>query len=250
MSAQITLYKDVQLTVPITDGTWVDAVDLGTATIPSSGTSPQAPVCVYAKNSGTTTIRDIYIRPIAGGGASGSQLAADISVAPDVGGVYGVFGAVGAQQIVFPGNCGFAKGIPGSNTSVNITNPNVAPTLAVGSLSSNLPAGTYTVAYSFTNSNGETLISPTTNITITSQQSIRVSAIGLGTNATGINYYVSYRAGDASGLYFSSNNGGGASIDLLGARGFFRFWVRQTIDNLDAPGSRQAKLQLDATDIG
>jgi hypothetical protein len=43
---------------------------------------------------------------------------------------------------------------------------------------------------------------------------------------------------------------GAAAIDLLGARGFFRFWVRQTIDSADTPGIRQAKLQLDATDIG
>lgn len=249
MSAQIRLYKDVQLTIPLTDGTWVDAVDLGTATIPSSGSASQTPVCVYAKNTGTTTIRDIYIRPIAGGGSGGSQFAADIQIAQDVTGNYGSFGAVGTQQLVFPGNCGFAKTTPGSNTSVNISNPGTPPTLSAGSLSSNLPAGVYTVAYSFTNSNGETLISPTANFTITAGQSVRVSSIALATNATGINYYISYRAGDTS-LFYSSANGGGVAIDLLGARGFFRFWVRQTIDSADTPGNRQAKLQLDATDIG
>ena len=250
MSAQIILYKDIQLTVPLTDGTWVDAVDLGTSTIPSSGSSPQSPVCVYAKNTGTTTIRDIYIRPIAGGGSGGAQFSADVQIAPDVGGVAGTFGAVGTQQIVFPGNCGFARAVPGSNTSINISNPGTPPALSAGSLSSNLPAGTYTVAYSFTNSNGETLISPTANFTITSQQSVRVAAISLATNATGINYYISYRENDSSSLFYSSSNSGAAAIDLLGARGFFRFWVRQTIDSADTPGIRQAKLQLDATDIG
>lgn len=249
MSAQITLYKDVQLTIPLTDGTWVSAVDLGTSTIPSSGSSSQAPVCIYAKNTGTTTIRDIYIRPIAGGGSGGSQFAADIQIAQDVAGVAGVFGAVGTQQLVFAGNCGFAKSTPVSNTSINISNPGTPPTLSVGSLSSNLPAGVYTVAYSFTNSNGETLVSPTANFTITAQQSVRVAAIALATNATGVNYYISYRAGDST-IFFSSSNGGAAAIDLLGARGFFRFWTRQTIDSADTPGIRQAKLQLDGTDIG
>lgn len=249
MSAQIILYKDIQLTVPLTNGTWVDSVDLGTSTIPSSGSSPQTPVCIYAKNTGTTTIRDIYIRPIAGGGSGGSQFSADIQIAPDVAGAYGTFGAVGVQQLVLSGNCGFAKAVPGSNTSVNISNPGTPPTLSAGSLSSNLPAGVYTVAYSFTNLNGETLISPTANFTITAQQSVRVAAIALAANATGINYYISYRAGDVS-LFFSSSNSGAAAIDLLGARGFFRFWARQTIDSADTPGVRQAKLQLDATDIG
>jgi len=250
MSAQIRLYKDVQLTIPLTDGTWVDAVDLGTSTIPSSGSSPQTPQCVYAKNTGTTTIRDIYIRPIAGGGSGGSQFSADIQVALDVAGAYDAFGAVGTQKLVLAGNCGFAQSTPGSNTSVNISNPGTPPTLCAGSLSSNLPAGAYTVAYSFTNSNGETLISPTSNFTITDQQSVRVAAIALAINATGINYYISYLAGDSSSLFFSSSNVGATSIDLLGARGFFRFWVRQTIDSADTPGIRQAKLQLDGTDIG
>lgn len=250
MSAQIILYKDIQLTVPLTDGTWVDAVDLGTSTIPSSGVSPQTPVSVFAKNTGTTTIRDIYIRPIAGGGSGGASFAADLQIAPDVAGAYGTFGAVGTQQLVFPGNCGFAQSTPVSNTSINIANPTNPPVLSAGSLSSNLPAGVYTVAYSFTNLNGETLISPTANFTITAQQSVRVAAIALAVNATGINYYMSYRAGDSSSLFFSSNNGGATAIDLLGARGFFRFWVRQTIDSSDTPGVRQAKLQLDATDIG
>jgi hypothetical protein len=249
MAAQIILYKDIQLTTPLTDGTWVDAVDLGTSTIPASGSSPQTPVCIYAKNTGTTTIRDIYIRPIAGGGSGGSQFAADIQIAQDIAGVAGTFGAVGTQQLVFSGNCGFAKPIPGTNTSINITNPGTPPTLSAGSLSSNLPAGVYTVAYSFINADGETLISPTANFTITSQQSVRVAAISLAANATGINYYISYRAGDAT-VFYASSNAGAAAIDLLGARGFFRFWCRQTIDSADTPGIRQAKLQLDATDIG
>jgi hypothetical protein len=250
MSAQIRLYKDVQLTIPLTDGTWVDAVDLGTSTIPTSGSSPQTAICVYAKNTGTTTIRDIYIRPIAGGGSAGSQLAADIQIAQDIAGATGSFGAVGTQQLVLSGNCGFAKGVPGSNTTTNVSNPGTPPTLSAGVLSSNLPAGVYTVAYSFTNVNGETLISPTANFTITAQQSVRVASIALATNATGINYYISYRASDSSSLFFSNNNVGGTSIDLLGARGFFRFWTRQTIDSADTPGIRQAKLQLDGTDIG
>jgi len=250
MSAQITLYKDVQLTIPLTNGTWVDAVDLGTATIPASGTSPQTPVCVYAKNTGTTTIRDIYITPIAGGGSGGAQFSADIAIAPDVTGAFGSFGAVATQHLVFAGNCERARSTPSSNTSVNITNPGTPPTLSAGVLSSNLPAGTYTVAYSFTNLNGETLISPTANFTITAGQSVQVSAIALAANATGINYYMSYRAGDSSSLFLAGNNVGAAAIDLLGAKGFFRFWVRQVIDSADTPGIRQAKLQLVATDIG
>lgn len=250
MSAQITLYQDAQLTMPLSDGTWITAVNLGTATIPSSGSSLQTPVCVFAKNNGTTTIANIYITPIVGGGENGTQFAADISIAPDITGVAGTFGALSTQTLVFSGDCYQSSAIPESNTSTDITNPSIAPTLSVGEASSNLPAGTYTVAYTFTNLDGETLISPTTSITLTAGQSISVSAISLITNATGINYYMSYIAGNSSSLFFSGSNSGGASIDLIGANGFFQFWVRQTVSSSNTAGVEQAKLELNATDLG
>jgi len=250
MAAEITLYKDEQLTLPLTNGTWVTTVDLGVATIPGSGSSNTPGVPGYGKNTGTTTIRDIYLTPISGGGSNGAAFVADIQIAPDVTGAAGTYGAEAGQVLVHSGNLPPAISKPSSNTSGNISNPLIAPSLSTGALSSNLPAGTYTVGYSFKNSNGETLISPTANLTITAGQSVRVSAIALGANATGINYYISFRPGDTTGLFFAGTNGGGASIDLTGAQGFFRFWVRQNVDSSDTPGVRQAKLQLDGTDIG
>lgn len=249
MAGQITLYKDSALTQALTNGAWTTYVDLGTGNIPGSGSSAQTPVACYGKNTGTTTMRDIYITPITGGSPTGADLVADAEIAPDVTGAAGSFGSEGAQVQVFTGNLGIAIPVPGSNTSGNITNPTTAPTLSVGSGSSNLPAGTYTVAYSFTNSTGETLISNTATITITAGQTIQVASIALGTNATGVNYYMSFRAGNST-TFYSAKNGGGANITLTGAQGFFQFWIRTNLHSTDTPGLKQAQIQLDCTNIG
>jgi hypothetical protein len=249
MAGQITLYKDEQRSQPLTDGSWLTTVDLGTAVIPALNNAPQPGVLCYGKNTGTTTIQAIAVTPIAGGGSGGAQLASDTDIAVDASGTPGQYGIDGAQVTVMSGSLGPALTIPQSNNSTNITNPSTQPTISVGTMSSTLSGGAYTVAYSFTNSFGETMVSPSATLTITAGQTVRVSAIALGANATGVKFYMSYRPNDTT-LFYSAQNGGSAQIELFGAQGFFQFWVRQTLRPSDTPGIKQARLQIDAIDIG
>lgn len=95
-----------------------------------------------------------------------------------------------------------------------VTNPTTAPVLIAvtpGTLT-NLAAGNYTVGYTFTNANGETLMSPTSTVTLTAGQEIQVDAITLETGATGINYYMSTAVGSSTLAYDA--NGTGAQVDL------------------------------------
>lgn len=102
-----------------------------------------------------------------------------------------------------------------TNTSSPVIAPPVtAPTVsASSSTTSNFAAGTYKVAYSFTNNSGETVISNLATIVITAGQSIVVSPIVLTTNATGVNYYVSLVPG-SSIVYLSQSNSGGINTTL------------------------------------
>lgn len=250
MAGQITLYKDAQLTQPLTNGTWATTVDLGSATIPAQGEVLQAGVLCYGKNTGTTTIRQINITPVASSGTGGQELAADVEIAPDVHGTEGSYGGAGTQALVYPGNLQVATHYPSTNTSGTVADPNVLANLSVGANSTNLPAGLYTVGYAFFNSTGETRLSPTSPITLAAGQSVRVGAVPLPPNATGVRFYLSDRAGDATGLYLAGTNAGYTQIELMGAYGFFQFWARQRVTSADTPGVKQAKLQIDALDIG
>ena len=249
MAGQITLYKDEQRSLPLTNGLWTTTVDLGTATIPNVGSNPQPPVPCYGKNTGTTTIQNIYITPISGGGMGGSQLASDTDITSDNAGTAGTFGSDGTQVLVYTGNLEPAAPAPSTNTTSNVSNPTTQPTLSIGPSATRLHAGTYTLAYTFVGTNGETNLSPTSAITIAAGQSVQVSAISLITNATGVKFYLSYRSNDPS-LFYAGSNGGAAQIELMGAKGFFEFWVRQNVKSTDTPGIKQARLQIDATDIG
>jgi hypothetical protein len=206
-------------------------------------------VAGYGLNTGTTTMLDVYIQPTAGTGVHGSDFVSNMQIAPDSYGTPGSYGTLGNNVLVYSGELAPSQSEPTTNTSVDISNPSSGPSLTSSSTSSNLAAGTYKVAYSFTNANGETLVSPTTNITITSGQSITVSSITLATNATGINYYLTPIAGRTE-LYLAGSNSGGSSITLSKVKGFFRFWVRQVVSSTDPTGVYQAQLTVSAVDIG
>lgn len=95
-----------------------------------------------------------------------------------------------------------------------VTNPTVAPTLTAVTpgTATSLAAGTYTSGYAWTNSAGQTLISPTATVTIAAGQEIQVSALTLPTGATAVDYYLSTSA-NGSTLAFDAS-GTGAQIEL------------------------------------
>lgn len=57
-----------------------------------------------------------------------------------------------------------------------VVSPPVAPTVAGNGSGSSFAAGTYAVQVSFVTANGETTLSPATNVTVTAAQNLRVSA--------------------------------------------------------------------------
>jgi len=249
MSGIITLYKNSALTQDLSNSSWVQSIILPTTTVPVSGTVTSSGVAGYGLNTGTTTMLDVYIQPTAGTGVHGSDFVSNMQIAPDLRGTPDTYGTLGNNVLVYSGELAPSQSEPTVNTSVDISNPSSGPSLSASSTTSNLAAGTYKVAYSFSNANGETLVSPTTSITITSGQSITVASISLATNATGINYYLTPIAG-RSELYLSGNNSGGSSITLSEVTGFFRFWVRQVVSSTDPTGVYQAQLTVSAVDLG
>ena len=260
MSGLITLYKNAALTQELSDGSWVQSMLLPTTTLPGTGSTTTSGVAGYALNEGTTTMLDVYIQPVSGGGLNGTSFSNNIQIAQDslgTPGTPGTYGSSGANVLVYSGQFAPAVAEPASNTSSPaVTNPSTAPTLAaigtttlaaLGSTST-FAAGTYTVAYSYTNAGGETLVSSSGAIVLSAGQGIRVNQITLGTNATGINYYVSPIANRTE--IYKSGTGTGGSATLLGVTGFLRFWARQVVDYTDPTGVYQAQLTVSAIDIG
>lgn len=252
MSAQISLYKDAARTQMLSVDLFTTTIDLGLATIPSTGTSPQSAYPCYCKNTGDRVMQDVYATAaVSSAGRNSAALVADTDITPDLTGSPNSngWGTDGGQVLVYSGMLNPATPAPSSNTSGNVSNPTMAPTLSVGPGSTNLSAGQYLVAYTYANSTGETLVSPTASLTINAGQSVRVSAVPLTSGATFIRFYITFLAGSTA-LFFAAQNNGGVQIDLSSAQGFFQFWVRQNLKSADIPGTRQAKLQLDSMDIG
>lgn len=250
MAGIITLYKNAALTLDLSDESWVQSLVLPTVSVPLNGTTTTAGTAGYGLNTGTTTMLDVYIQPVASTGLNGASFAANMQIAPDVQGSPGTYESSGENCLVYTGGLAPSKASPSTNTSSPaITNPSSAPTLSAVSGPTNLAAGVYKVAYTFTNNGGETLLSPTATITITAGQAIRVSSISLTGNATGINYYLTPLAGREE-LYKAGSNSGGATIDLNAVMGFFRFWVRQVVDSTDPTGVYKAQLNVTSVDIG
>lgn len=104
---------------------------------------------------------------------------------------------------------GVTNGIWGPYCGDTLADPTVAPTaaeLAGGSLPLLMQC---LIAYTFTNSVGETLPSPATAVALTStKQAIRVSAITLPSGATGVNYYI-------NGFYAGTSDGSQTDITAL-----------------------------------
>lgn len=257
MSGLITLYKNAALTQELSDGSWVQSMLLPTTTLPGTGSTTTSGVAGYALNEGTTTMLDVYIQPVSGGGLNGTSFSNNIQIAPDHLGTPGTYGSSGTNVLVYSGEFAPAVAEPDSNTSSpSITNPSTAPTLAaigtttlaaLGSTST-FAAGTYTVAYSYTNAGGETLVSSSSTIALSAGQGIRVSQISLGTESTGINYYVSPIANRTE--IYKSGTGTGGTATLLGVTGFLRFWARQVVDYNDPTGVYKAQLTVSSIDIG
>ena len=249
MAGLITLYKNAALTQELSDGSWLQSMILPTVTLPGSGTTSTTGVVAYGLNNGTTAMLDVYIQPTAGGGIHGSDFVSNLQIAPDVQGSPGSYGSSGSNVLVYSGSLLPSTSEPNANsTSPAVSNPSAAPTLAAVGTTSNLGSGTYTVAYSYTNGGGETLVSTSATITLTAGQAIRVAPISLTTDATGINYYMS-AIPNRTELYKASA-GTGSTVVLTRADGFFRFWARQVVDYNDPTGYYKAQLTVNSVDIG
>lgn len=250
MAGIITLYKNAALTLDLSDQSWTQSLVLPTISVPLAGTSTSDAVACYGLNTGTTTMLDVYILPEASTGLNGTSFVSNLQIAPDVLGSPGSYGSLGSSVLVFSGELDPSQASPGTNTSSpSITNPASAPSVSAVSGSTNLGAGAYKVAYTFKNAGGETLLSPTTTITITAGQAIRVTSIALTSNATGVNYYLTPIPG-RNELYLATTNSGGVNTDLSSVTGYFKFWVRQQVASTDPTGVYQAQLTVNAVDIG
>lgn len=96
-----------------------------------------------------------------------------------------------------------------------IAAPSAAPTLtspaAVAPATSALPAGAYTIAYSYTNSTGETAKSPTAAVTTVANDVVHVAAVTpLPSGVSGVNWYMSITTGETALLRLIRSNAGGA----------------------------------------
>jgi hypothetical protein len=97
--------------------------------------------------------------------------------------------------------------------SAPLADPTDAPVLTASSGA--LSAGAYRVAYTYTNSRGQTLLSPFKSITLAADEKIDVDAVTLPADATAIRWYVSNEAGSQRLRYHSENDGTAFSITTL-----------------------------------
>jgi hypothetical protein len=250
MAGTITLYKNAALTQELSDQAWTQSILLPTVSLPLSGVTTSSGVAGYALNTGVTTMLDVYLQPVASTGLNGTSFVSNLQIAADVNGSPGSYGGLGTSVLIYNGEFSPSQSEPVANTADPvISNPGSAPTLSAISGTTNLGAGTYSVAYSYKNAGGETLISPKSTITISSGQAVRVASVGLITNATGVNYYLSAIPGQTN-TFLANSNANGAQIDLDKVRGFAKFWVRQQVGSSDPTGVYQAQLTVSSVDIG
>lgn len=94
-----------------------------------------------------------------------------------------------------------------------LVDPTTAPTLTASGSGSTLLAGTFAVAYSAVNNEGETLLSQYKTITLTAGQNLVVSTISLPTGATALKWYVSPEPNSTQLRYLKTNDGTGFTID-------------------------------------
>jgi uncharacterized phage protein gp47/JayE len=103
----------------------------------------------------------------------------------------------------------------------SVGNPSTAPTLTATSPSpaTALAAGTYDVAYTWTNIWGETEASATASVALTAGQAIQVAALALPFGAAGVNYYLSTAAGSSTLGLDASGSGAETTLTALPASG-------------------------------
>lgn len=96
--------------------------------------------------------------------------------------------------------------------------PVTGPTLAQSAGAGVLAAGTYTVGYSYVDADGETVLSPTTDVTIVASKQIDVTAITpLPAGVTAVRWYMSVAPGSSSLKRVAQNVGAAFSINALPA---------------------------------
>jgi hypothetical protein len=96
--------------------------------------------------------------------------------------------------------------------------PAAGPTLAESAGAGVLAAGTYTVGFSYVDADGETLLSPTTDVTIVANKQIDVTAVTpLPAGVTAVRWYMSIAPGSDTLRRVAENNGAAFSINALPA---------------------------------
>jgi hypothetical protein len=151
---------------------------------------------------------------------------------------------------------GELSGTPGTYkaySSTVIAAPSVAPTVVDASGSTPYAAGVYNVAYTYTNSVGESTPSPASAVTLTATHQFNVSAITLPAGVTGVNYYISPVPGNNGTLVkvaANHNDGTAANITALPvASAALAPTVSTLYANTDGSQNAQAILAVDcATD--
>lgn len=96
MAAGATFYRDTAATDALSDGDWVDPLDLGTVNIPASGQAYTSGTQVTLKNTGTTSLESISVTAVDGSGETATVYDDRVSFAPDNAGSPGSWGADGA----------------------------------------------------------------------------------------------------------------------------------------------------------
>jgi hypothetical protein len=93
-----------------------------------------------------------------------------------------------------------------------LADPVTAPTLTASGSGSELPAGTYSMAYSVVNEVGETLLSKYKRITITAGQNIVVASQSLPSGGTGFKWYMSPEPDSTKLRFFWADTGDGFTV--------------------------------------
>jgi hypothetical protein len=113
--------------------------------------------------------------------------------------------------------------------------PDTGPTLAESAGAGLLAAGTYTVGYSWVDANGETILSPTTDVTIVASKQIDVTAVTpLPDGVTAVRWYMSIIPGSDTLRRVAENNGAAFSINALPAGN-----AASPLESVAAAGSRR-----------
>lgn len=116
------------------------------------------------------------------------------------------------------GNPTTAPNVSAVNVPGGTANPTTAPVLGTTSTTSTLTSGTWTVGYTFYNNNGETNISTTATVNLTTANNlgITVAAITVPSGMTGVRYYLKAPGGSLFGLATTSTTGNALTLTAPG----------------------------------